>query len=33
VPATNLRGKHSSESLEVAMDVVERGITSVHGGQ
>jgi hypothetical protein len=27
----NLKGKWSSESLEVAMDVVERGITSLQG--
>jgi hypothetical protein len=31
VPVTNLRGKCSSESLEVAMDVVERGIISLQG--
>ncbi len=31
VNAKNLRGKGSSELLEVAMDVVERGITSLQG--
>ncbi len=31
VPVTNLRGKCSSESLEVAMDAVERGIIFLRG--
>jgi hypothetical protein len=31
VLTTNPRGKQSNESLEVAMYVVERGITSLHG--
>jgi hypothetical protein len=32
VLATNPRGKWSSESLEAAMDVVEKGITSLRRG-
>jgi hypothetical protein len=31
VPTTNPRNKWLSESLEVTMDVVERGITSLRG--
>ncbi len=31
MPATNPRGMWSSESLKVAMDVVERGITFLWG--
>jgi hypothetical protein len=31
VPAINPRGKWSNESLEIAMDAIERGITSFMG--